>query len=62
MRMGALAAEILFDIIETKETVRPPVRVVGNDLAAVGHGIEVKHPFRRRLLMRQTQYATIKVV
>ena len=32
MRMGALAAEILFDIIETKETVRPPVRVVGETI------------------------------
>lgn len=32
MRMGALAAEILFDIIETKETVREPVRVVGETI------------------------------
>ena len=32
MRMGALAAEILFDIIETKETVRLPVRVVGETI------------------------------
>jgi len=32
MRMGALAAEILFDIIETKETARPPVRVVGETI------------------------------
>lgn len=32
MRMGALAAEILFDIIETKKTARPPVRVVGETI------------------------------